>query len=506
MKTQSKTRLDHIISFLLSIVINGVLMVAMLYFISGGDLATVETVTVQVLDMDDVTPIDDVPDDIIEDPVEVDDSLPDVEFAIFESDVTPDFTPDTEVVQTPTDTNVNELTQLMSDIVSPVQMNIAPGRTALGRQAALNRYGQGLGGQTEPAVNRALDWLARVQKQDGSWDKDGNPSGRGGNAGYTGLALLTFLSAGKTPGDREYGQTVARAIRYLVEVQEQNGAIRGGGREVYAHPMATYALAEAYTMTDNMILREPLIRATRLIIESQMADGGFPGPGNAPTYVYGGGGNNDSSVTAWHVQALKAVAIAAEQHGLEIPGLQQALQKSMDGMLVHAQTHEQGLTIGYTSPGRRNIITAAGALGMHLTGRHRQRQTSQMMNYLNALHNPPEWGNNTIGNEYGGMINFYYYAVQAFFHSNPDSREFRTFYTGMARALAGNQSPEGYWLCFHDRGRGQGRVYNTTLGALSLMVTYRYLPTTQAERIQTQPTSPSQPGGDADDDLIQFEI
>lgn len=52
---------------------------------------------------------------------------------------------------------------------------------------------------------KALDWLAKNQRPDGSW----------GNSGVTGLALLAFLANGDTPQSKRYGKTVGNAIKWL---------------------------------------------------------------------------------------------------------------------------------------------------------------------------------------------------------------------------------------------------------------------------------------------------
>ncbi|MCC5849190.1 MAG: terpene cyclase/mutase family protein [Verrucomicrobia bacterium] len=501
MKYQTRNRIEHGTSFFISVVVNSVLLVAMLHFITMEPDSSVETTTVMVIDEDEFVELDPIEEEeIIEEPLEREEFV-DVDMPTFETEIDTSFDLEPEVVETPTDTNVNELSNLLSDIVSPVQMtNLMPGRTTAARQAALNRYAGGRGGQTEASVQRALQWLARVQRSDGSWGK--GATGGSGNAGYTGLALLTFLSNGQTPSSADYGRTVTRAIRYLVEDQGPDGKFRSG-REVYAHPMATYALAEAYTMTNNRLLREPLLKAARVIIEGQMADGGFPGPGNAPTYVYGGGGNSDNSVNAWHVQCMKALEIASRTHNLEIPGLARALDKAMDGMLLLSRQRDNTLTFGYTSPGERHILTAAGGLALQFTGRGNSRNSRHTLNSI-TQHSPPEWGNSPNPSEYGGTINLWYYAIQALFHNDPDGRAFREYNRGMAEALITNQHEEGYWDCFSDRGRGQGPVYNTTLAALSLMVYYRYLPTTQADQIQARP--PQREQQVEDDDMIRITL
>jgi len=505
MNIQARNRIDHYVSVAISCVLNGGLILAMIHFITAGPEMETDLNTTMMLDAVDQVDIEIPEEEVIREPVEMED-MPDIDINVdFDVNMEQDFTPDVEAVNAPQDTtNVNQLTELLSDIASPVVMaGIMPGRTAMARRAALNRYSGGMGGQTEAAVQRALKWLASVQQSNGGWNKSGTLSG-GDNTGYTGLALLTFLSNGQTPSSAEYGATVSRAIRYLVENQQSNGLIWKGGSQVYAHSIATYALAEAYSMTNNMLLREPLIRAIEVMVRHQLPDGGFRGPGS---YRYDGDGRSDNSVNAWHVQSLKACLIASQIHGFEVPGLERALNKAMDGMLVMSnQPTANTLTFGYTSSGNHPVVTTAGALALFLSGRHNSREARAALQQINEAHNlPPTWGTATVGNAYGGQINAWYYAIQAVFHSNPDGDAFKRFNRGMAAGLVTNQHPQGYWQCFSERGANQGPVYNTTLAALGLMVYYRYLPTTQADRIQPQPAA--SPGGAAgDDDIIRITL
>lgn len=504
MNTQAKLKRDHYLSVAISVVINGGLMLALLHFITLGTQSEPDLSTALVLDTADEVLIEEIEEEIIREEIEIDD-LQDLDFNNNDFDIPfeSDFTEDIEVINAPADaTDVSQLTELLSDIASPVVMHgIMPGRTALAMQQARARFGGS--DATEAAVQRALRWLARVQLSDGSWDQAGNPNARNGGTGWTGLALLTFLSNGQTPSSAEYGSTVSRAIRYLVENQTRDGMIWNSSsrHQTYAHAIATYALAEAYTMTNNMLLREPVQRAAQFMIRHQLPDGGFRGPSG---YRYDGNGVSDNSVTAWNLQALKAVTIASQIHGFEVEGLERALQRSMDAMMGISFTRNNELHFGYTPSNNtrmNSLITEAGGLCLMLAGRGNGREAQNVIGHISQ--HIPEWGN-THKDTYGGAINMWYYAIQAIFHLDPDAPAFRRYNQGMIRALLPNQHPEGYWQSF-DRGQTHGPVFNTTLAALGLMVYYRYLPTTQADRIQQQP-APSAPRQAGDDDIIRITL
>ena len=72
---------------------------------------------------------------------------------------------------------------------------------------------------------------------------------------------------------------------------------------LYSHPIRTYALCEAYTMTKIPKLKEYAKRAAEVIIKGQNESGGW-------AYGYGKDfAHTDLSVTGWNIQALKAAAL-----------------------------------------------------------------------------------------------------------------------------------------------------------------------------------------------------
>ena len=103
-----------------------------------------------------------------------------------------------------------------NDIQSPLVMKgLFQGRSAGGRAAALKNYGGQWGQYTEIAVIKALEWLKRKQNPDGSWGPN--------KTAMTGLGLLTFLAHGETTSSEKYGQTVEKAIRFLISQQDAEG-------------------------------------------------------------------------------------------------------------------------------------------------------------------------------------------------------------------------------------------------------------------------------------------
>src|SRR5258708_33902251 len=69
----------------------------------------------------------------------------------------------------------------------------------------------------EAVVNRGLDFLAAHQNRDGSFGATQKPA-------LTGLALLSFLSAGHTPDVGKHGAVVRSAIGVLLNAAQPDGS------------------------------------------------------------------------------------------------------------------------------------------------------------------------------------------------------------------------------------------------------------------------------------------
>jgi hypothetical protein len=497
MKIQNQLKMAHSASVALSFLINAGLVILLLFFLQTGEPVQPKVGTIKIIEPDTKLVIDPLP---VEPKVtEISEADPD-DWTDFNPEPVPTlstFETEPEIVKSVADVNPNLLENLMFTVTDVVILTGLPIRSEPERKKRLEDYAPETGDISEPAVLKALDWLREHQKADGSWDKEGRVSAGAGNSGYTGLALLCFLAHGEKPSGSGYGVTVGRALRYLVENQDSRGVFQpAGSHTVYGHAIATYAMAEAFAMTQNHLLKEPLERAVRVIMEGMQPHGGYD-------YEYKGGTRNDSSVGAWQLQALKA----AWEAGVDRPLVAEKLQTAMEGLLANAKREGDRLSFGYTGPGERGILSAAGTLCLHLAGRDETRDTQMAHVFLRAFTTAstlPDWNAGRSTGEHGGEINFWYYAAQAFFHQDPKGRDFRAFYPAMVRALARGQEPDGSWRGVDDKALAQGVLYNTTLASLSLMTPYRHLTTTQAARQRRD--APPSPGIPQVDDPASFSI
>jgi len=352
-------------------------------------------------------------------------------------------------------------------VKSPVIMRgIFGSRSPGARGSARARYGGS--DAAEAAVLRALRWLKKNQNTDGSWNKN--------QCAMTGFALLAYLAHGETPASEEFGQTVEKAIRFLVEHQQGDGRFSPRDEHDYTHPIATYAVCEAYGMTKVPMLKDAAEKAIAVVIQGQHPNGGFNYNlnNNNPR-------RNDSTYMSWCCQALKAAKMA----GLETAGLDEAIKRSIDGWKVNMKGDANRATIGYTSPGDSGL-TGAATLCLQLMGAGNDPLTKGGMMALQAT---------TYNWEGGGTYNvlyYWYYITQAMFHTGGDvwTRWNALFSPVLVKnqiiepkAIAapnGEMVDIGHWAperAVSGHTDEEGRVMNTCLCVLQLEVYYRYLPT-----------------------------
>jgi hypothetical protein len=330
--------------------------------------------------------------------------------------------------------------------------------------------------ECEDAVEKALQWLKATQSADGSWTKKDKPA-------MTGLALLTYLGRCETPLSVEYGDSVLRAITYLVNVgMEKDGFLSyddgKGNRGSYEHAIATYALAEATTFCKQSSppieipnLAEVTRKAGQFIIDNQNTKGGW-------AYGYRlQGGHVDSSVCAWQVQALKA----CEHTGLEFKGLSRAASRALE-FLETLAAPDGG--IGYAGRSKPKVgyytMTGGGLLCMQMFGKGNSAVARNAAKYIEE---------NTRFNYNGRESDLYghYYEAQAMM--NRGGAQWRKYNEIFRDQLLNNQNEDGSWKVPNNGQAGIRAVaphfrendhYRTTLAALTLEVYYRFLPGTGA--------------------------
>lgn len=333
--------------------------------------------------------------------------------------------------------------------------------------------------QCEEAVVNGLRWLKSQQQEDGGWGDGKTWSKIHWRVGQTGVALLAFLGHCETPLSEEFGDTVTRAIVYLINNAEKNGGIMTIGTAdrhwVYEHAVATYALAEAYTFCNILgisipNLKETVKKAGEIIIERQHnTSGGWD-------YAYDQSGNRggDLSIVGWHIQALKACS----HTGIEFPGMRRTLKGAED--YVKARYNSDG---GFGYSGKRGLgdfgydtPTGVGVLSLQMLGKGSSREARGGLRYIS------ERSKFEYGTKWTDLYTHYYEGQAMMNRGGKYWEEYNELFRDQ---LLDNQAEDGSWKPTPKNSELNAvaayyysPVYRTSLCVLMLEVYYRFLPAT----------------------------
>jgi len=317
--------------------------------------------------------------------------------------------------------------------------------------------------QCEEAVMKALRWLKETQKKDGSWD-DGHP------VAMTGLALLAYLGHCETPESPEFGDSVSRAITYLVNVGLKNdGKLlttpTKGHAYVYEHGIATYALAEAYTLIKGLKTQIPDLdtvtkKAGDIIIKGQGDSGGW-------VYGYAKGKSGDNSVGFWQIQALKA----CKHTGLWRDSQFNKVSRNALDWLEKVQGKDG--SIGYREDSKRSPgLTGGGVLCFQLWDKGNSRSAKAGIEYL-SKNMAFKWGTASAN------LYYEYYNAQAMI--NHGGKEWEKYNNLFRDELINKQQKDGSWNPPKTTHGPVNTHMATCLATLMLEVYYRFLPGTGAK-------------------------
>lgn len=314
-----------------------------------------------------------------------------------------------------------------------------------------------------PALDRkvvaALDWLMQQQNADGSW-------GHAYPVAMTGFAILAFSGHCETVDSPRYGQTLVKAINYLVGASHDRQGLmasKPGTHTPYEHGIATYALAEAYSLNKNARAKvkrisNALRNAVPIIIEGQTKGGGW-------LYGYGQSGTGDLSISGWNIQALKAAKLT----GIRFAGLDRAMAKAL--VYIKVAGTSDGLyryRIQDGQPGRLSL-TGVGVLCGRMLG---ETMANEDLSLRAILGDQPKQFRSAD-------LYALYYHSQACFQKGGETW---TKYNGTQQKLViDSQEKDGSWpVAAGHLGAVQAdaKIYHTCLCTLMLEVYYRYLPAT----------------------------
>lgn len=328
---------------------------------------------------------------------------------------------------------------------------------------------------TKKATAKALEWLKSKQNADGSFS-DGQYAH---NTAITSYAMLAFMSQGHMPNQGQYGPEVAKAARFLVASQGADGYLVGArGGNMYCHAMATLALAELYGQTNDDALKEPVKKATTLIIGSQNADPQFPQDNGGWRYGPTKLGRADVSVTIMQVMALRA----AKSAGMHVPDSVKDKALAYIKSCYIPKVGAFGYMTDRKEPGFAR--TAAGLCVLFLSGEYGDKEgkfaAAKDPASVEKRAKNQEIIDKSVGylkTSFNTHTHFYYghyYASHAMHQVGGE--EWERWYGRLVEyfVTSGSQSADGSWSA--TKQREVGPVYQTSVAIIVLSVPSHYLP------------------------------
>ncbi len=324
-------------------------------------------------------------------------------------------------------------------------------------------------------LEAALLWLQRAQERDGSWDAKSWGGASHYKVGMTGLALLAYQGAGCTHRKGSYRHTIARGLEWLRDNQRRYD----GGfpwETFYEQGIATIAVCEAYTITQDPRLRDMAQRAITYIVNLQPDHGGFRYGGAVPK------DQGDMSVTGWQIMAIKSAMIA----GLDVPP--RAVERSR--VFLKNSLRDYGASaylVGDRGAGSAAVTSVGLLCRIFLNDRgDYEAEIMQGANLLarreNPQHDAPLGG---ASKELGADLYYTYYSALAMFQVGGEFwRDWKKMHLDPLKAAQVREKfdPQGRYIkgswdpAKHRWGAQGGRVFTTAMGALCLEAPFRFLP------------------------------
>ncbi len=353
------------------------------------------------------------------------------------------------------------------------------------KQQALEKFGGD--DSTEAAVAAGLEYLDSIQRRDGSWGTRSLDEKYGETRiGVSALSLLAFLGAGHFPGSGgPYDDAVSAAIDYLLSEQMARTGHFGEKTASYSHGIATYALGEAYLLSRDERILEPLRRAVQQVARYQQIDPDQEDYFGGWSYYYHRGQIADRyprvSVTVWQIMALKTAQLA----GIDV---EDARLKAARFFLVNSWSNRLGRILYTRKPQRLSSnhptlpgSTPAAVFGLLLLKESRDSAVVRRGVEMVLDHLPRRWKKASTADfirEAKGNGYFMYYSTLAMFMHG--GAEWSTWNNALKRTLVPSQSRDGSWrpISVYAEYAGdtdKNRPYTTALNVLMLEVYYRYL-------------------------------
>ena len=330
--------------------------------------------------------------------------------------------------------------------------------TVLGAAAPLRAQAQApptTAPSVDSAVRRGLEFLAKKQNADGSFDAGEN------KVAVTGLSVMAFLACGHPPDVGKYGLVVRGGVDFLVAQASAEGYFgKAHGKGMYDQGIVTLALAEAMGVEHDPSRRQKihgeLVKAVKLILDAQAVAkpephaGGWRYTPKAP--------DSDLSLSGWNALALRA----AQDVGVDVP--KEAVQKAVGYVLRCYHATEKGFS--YQPGGGAQVgPTGIGVLSLYLLDGAGRPEAAEGAKWL-ADHPVND----------GTPFRYYamYYATQAAHQAG--GAAWPAVSKAVNDKLLPLQDKDGAWPKSAQEPEGP---YSTAMAVLTLSVPYRLLPAYQ---------------------------
>lgn len=328
--------------------------------------------------------------------------------------------------------------------------------------------------EQERATERGLAWLSREQNTDGSWtaavgfklnNSYRSTSSAAAHVGVTSLAGIAFLAGGHLPGRGEYGETLDRAVDFVLGCVQEDGYITFAGTRMYSHAFATLFLAEIYGMTHREDVRLRLQKAVDFIVKCQNEEGGW-------RYVPLAR-ESDMSIVVCQVLALRA----ARNIGIRVP--KSTVDLAIRYVVDSAVTGNQRRSVRYSALGTFSYqrqaqsrstfpLTSAGVTALNGLGIYSDELIDRGIDFLNSQFD-------SFNRRYGAVGHYFfwyghYYGVQAMYTKG--GHDWVNYFTRLRELLIRYQQADGSW----PNETGPGGAFSTAMACLILEIPYDFLP------------------------------
>lgn len=324
-------------------------------------------------------------------------------------------------------------------------------------------------GEIEQAIDRGLTYLLQYQRKNGGY----YTINRAGDPAITSICIMAMLARGHQPGHGPYGQSLDRAIDYVLSCQQSDGMLavvrpeesyvaHGGSHTVnYNQGIAGLMLCEVYGMTTperDKRIKLAIERALGYCLRAQNQSALFGGswgydPPVDQLHV------TDMSVVSWNIMFLRS----AKNAGFDVPA--PAVKKAMDYVHRSYLAGDGGFRYHIHKPHSSESMTAVGIVMLSLGGERDSKEIASAAAFISQR----PW--NDLESQCGAY-SAYYTSLAALHLGDPF---WSKIFLPIMDALLMGQQPDGSWPATYE-GRHFSPVYTSSMCVLALSTPLQLMP------------------------------